>query len=219
MVLMLAALALYAEPIRSLETPPLPISLAFTSPLFLPHPSNLMSGCIRRRSSPSLRIVAISGESGDISKCPFTSASVQTKKIVDVISTYCSSSIEVGAFVLVFWPFLLPLAFLANLRIALICALLFVQLHLQIPKFKLAALGIAGNGVLALRLLKSSVARHLAFLKHPISVALIFLPALLLFLFKGDRSSRRLGSTAPLLAKDQIARILADAEKQAMGLQ
>eukprot|EP00277_Geminigera_cryophila_P007282 CAMPEP_0179422176 /NCGR_PEP_ID=MMETSP0799-20121207/10267_1 /TAXON_ID=46947 /ORGANISM="Geminigera cryophila, Strain CCMP2564" /LENGTH=185 /DNA_ID=CAMNT_0021196247 /DNA_START=189 /DNA_END=746 /DNA_ORIENTATION=+ len=176
----------------------------------------MMHSSLKRRAVGVLGTVAIAGESGDISKCPFASASVQTKKIMDVISTYCSSTIEVGAFVLVFGPFLLPLAFFANLRIVLICALVFVQLHLQIPRFKLAALGIAGNAVFALRLLKSRVARHLAFLKHPISVALIFLPALLLFLFKGDRTSRsrRLGSTAPLLAKDQISQILADAEKQ-----
>ena len=102
----------------------------------------------------------------------------------DLLSVSCSSGVAVGAFLVVFWPVLLPLALLVNLRLAACAALAFVQLNLYVPKStKLLALGVVGN-VLSLRFLRFFAARQLAVLKnilrHPVSLALSFPPALLL---------------------------------------
>ena len=91
-------------------------------------------------------------------------------------------------------------------------ALLFLQVHVQIPPFvKLLALGLVGQVVLSLRFLRAVVSRHIAFLRHPLTLALGFPPALLLTLFKGGPSAA--DSDAPLFARGQTAQILDEARR------
>jgi hypothetical protein len=126
----------------------------------------------------ALRMVA---GMGDTSKCPFTSTLSAGK---DLVSVSCSSGVAVGAFLVVFWPFLLPLALYVNLRFAACAALAFLQLNLYVPKStRLLALGVVGNA-LSLRVLRFFAVQQLTFFKnilgHPVSLALSFPPALLL---------------------------------------
>ena len=90
-MLVLATVALCVGPARSIETISPPTVLAFASPvLSQTRPLNFPGRCqlrfalpkmlhssLKRRAVGVLGTVAIAGESGDISKCPFASASVQ----------------------------------------------------------------------------------------------------------------------------------------------
>lgn len=91
-MLVLATVALCVGPARSIETISPPTDLAFASPLLsqtlrghnFPGRCQLrfalpktMHSSLKRRAVGVLGTVAIAGESGDISKCPFASASVQ----------------------------------------------------------------------------------------------------------------------------------------------
>jgi hypothetical protein len=139
-----------------------------------------------------------------------------SKWITDVgaaVSTSYLSSVEVACFVVVFGPVLLPLAFLLGLRMAFCFALLFLQVHVQIPPFvKLLALGVVGQVVLSLRFLRAAASRHIAFLRHPITLALGFPPALLLTLFKSGPATADSDGT-PLFAQGQTAQILDEARR------
>ena len=92
----------------------------------------------------------------------------------------CSSSLQVATFLLVFWPFLLPLV-TANLRLASLLALAFIQLPLHNPRStKLLALGLVGPGFKSLGFLHSSFLRAMTFFLHPLALTVSFPPALLL---------------------------------------
>jgi hypothetical protein len=175
----------------------------------------------RRKLYKTGKTVCSAGFSDGIpgAKCPFTTLT-QSQGAKQLQFAF-GSGIEVGAFLLVFGPLLLPVALLANLRLAAIFALVFLSVYLHIPTYvKYGALGVVGNLVLSLRFLQASVASHLAFLVHPVTLALSFPPALLLLLFTDD--SKQKGSegdsqdgmpksdTALIFAKGQIDQILAD---------
>jgi hypothetical protein len=129
------------------------------------------------------------------------------------VSTSYLSSVEIACFMVVFGPVLLPLAFLLGLRMAFCFALLVLQVHVQIPPFvRGLALGLIGQVVLSLRFLRAVVSRHVAFLRHPITLALGFPPALLLTLFKGG-SSGASSDGAPLFTQGQTALILEEARR------
>ncbi len=128
----------------------------------------------------ALRMVAGMGDT-PTGKCPFTSTLSAGK---DLVSVSCSSGVAVGAFLVVFWPFLLPLALYVNLRFAACAALAFIQLNLYVPKStRLLALGVVGNA-LSLRVLRFFAVQQITVFKnvlgHPVSLALSFPPALLL---------------------------------------
>ena len=123
------------------------------------------------------------------------------------------SSVEVACFVLVFGPLLLPVALLLGLRMAFCFGMLFLQVHVQIPPFvKLLALGLIGQVMLLLNFVRAAVAKHLQFLRHPISLALGFPPALLLTLVKGRIPSpakrTESGDMQPLFVRGETAKIL-----------
>jgi hypothetical protein len=130
--------------------------------------------------------------------------------VAAVVSTSYLSSVEVACFLLVFGPLLLPVALLLGLRMAFCFGMLFLQVHVQIPPFvKLLALGLIGQIVLLLNFVRAAVAKHLQFLRHPISLALGFPPALLLTLVKGGPAKRTdSGDAQPLFARGQTAKIL-----------
>lgn len=148
-------------------------------------PNSLPSQPASRRATAALLSLragnAAEMASGDVSKCPFFSASLKVSAAVGWARPFCASSIQVAAFVLVFAPLLLPL-FLANLRLAAVMTLALLQIPMHSPRFnKYLAVGLVGAGLKSLRFLQCAGLGALASVAtHPLTLTLSFPPALLL---------------------------------------